>query len=195
MRKSLTILLSFAAIAGTTMPSFAGFSVSFSEGWEGGRFHGGYRDWDGPRFRHPHGYWGPRYYGWRAADPYWPAIIEPGPVIVQQPVYYSQPVYQPAPVYQTPVYQAPVEPEHRDLGMVEEQIHRQRLTLAQKVRWGSITRPQYDEQVAYLAQIERQAQAESSANGGYLTVSQQNGLLSQLQHSADEIDHNFDGAD
>jgi hypothetical protein len=79
------------------------------------------------------------------------------------------------------------DPSRRDLTAVDARLHELHLLLNDKQSWGRIGSDFYDEENRYLAQIESREQSAANANGGYLTVAQENTFLQQLQNIENEI--------
>jgi hypothetical protein len=115
---------------------------------------------------------------------------EPLQTIVQ-PVYVTipQPLVAPAPVSEfepTPVTTDNESP-HRELTAVDAKLHDLHLLLVDKQAHGEIGTSFFDEETRYLAQIEQHEQSSANANGGYLTIAQENSLLQQLRDVENEI--------
>lgn len=128
--------------------------------------------------------------GWDYKNPYHPSPYPPtfhhhphriatSAVIVNTPsVYYAGDI-------------APIAPPPVDLGSIDQKIHEQRLLLSNKLNQNLISQESYDEENAYLTQLQNRAYDEAAANGGTLTFAQESALSDQLQHVANEIDHNL----
>jgi hypothetical protein len=116
---------------------------------------------------------------------------EDHPQVIVQPVYVTvpQPYVAPTPVpFSAPIPAATdTDFSHRELTVVDAKLHALHLLLADKQTRGEIGPNFFDEETRYLAQIERHEQSAADANGGYLTVAQENSLLRQLQDVENEI--------
>src|SRR5258706_1179857 len=119
---------------------------------------------------------------------------ERSPVVVQ-PVYATiyQPLVAPVPVIES--VPMPVttgnDSLHRELAAVDAKLHALHLLLVDKQTHGEIGANFFDEETRYLDKIEHHEQSAADANGGYLTVAQENSLLQQLQDVENEINRNI----
>ena len=115
-----------------------------------------------------------------------------------QPFATPAPVMQPAPAMPdpmpTPIPTPPTpivnDDSRRELTAVNAKLHQLHLLLVDKQNSGDIAANLYEEENRYLAQIEREAQSDADARGGYLTVAQENTFLQQLQQVETEINQN-----
>jgi len=87
--------------------------------------------------------------------------------------------------------QNPVDQPHRDLKTVNEEIIRLRTLLDKKLAHGDITKGQHDKMNEYLARIDQKVQSDAAANGGTLTLDQENAVLEQLERVSDSINKDF----
>jgi hypothetical protein len=112
-----------------------------------------------------------------------------------QPVYVTipQPYATPAPTPSSDFSSVPTPPatdddsSRRDLKVVDDRLHALHLYLDDKQSRGEIGANFFDEETRYLTQLEQREQSTADANGGYLTVAQENSFLQQLQAVETEI--------
>jgi hypothetical protein len=115
-------------------------------------------------------------------------VTSPDPYVAPAPGFISTPASgfssEPTPV------STDDNSSRRDLTAVDSRLHEVHLLLNDKQSGGHIASDFYDEESRYLAQIESQEQSTANANGGYLTVAQENTFLQQLQNIENEINQN-----
>ena len=100
--------------------------------------------------------------------------------------FYRAPLY--APVYTSPAYVAPppaqqpfASDQPRPLSTFNAQLQNQRQRLQDLLRRGQITLEQYNAAADYLTQVDKDANAQASMNGGQLTPSEERALIARLQ--------------
>lgn len=127
-------------------------------------------------------------------------IVEPVYVTIPEPMMPQAsapnpfPTPAPAPARTLDPEPPPVATEEglrRVLTWVDDRLHRLHLLLNDKHASGEITADFFDEELRILAQIERREQSASDANGGYLTVAQENLLIQNLQDVENEIHQTY----
>jgi hypothetical protein len=79
----------------------------------------------------------------------------------------------------------------RDLTAVTDLALELRALLDQKLKDGDITKKQHDQEIEYLARIEKQARADADDAGGRLTAAQENDFVQQLHRAYYAINHNL----
>jgi len=79
----------------------------------------------------------------------------------------------------------------RDLSTVTDLHLELRTLLDQKLKEGNITQVQHTAEAKYLDQIDQEAHAAASANGGALTADQEKAFVQQLHKAYYAINHNL----